>query len=55
MFMTWLKKPTSLLIGFYLMADLTLLSAKFKIEPNALLLESFDFYLFLKLLSPQPF
>nr|AYC64085.1 hypothetical protein [Johnson-sea-linkia profunda] len=49
----WLKKPQSLLLGFYLMADLTILSTQFQIAPKQFEWKVFDFYLFFKLLSPQ--
>lgn len=52
-FFEWLKKPTSLLVGFYLMADLTILSTQFQIAPKEFEWKVFDFYLFFKFLSPQ--
>lgn len=53
LFISWLSKPNSLLLGYYLMADLPILATAFNILPDTFEHKVFDFYLFFKLLNPQ--
>lgn len=53
LFMSWLSKPNSLLLGYYLMADLPILATTFNILPETFEHKVFDFYLFFRFLSPQ--
>lgn len=55
LFFAWLSKPNSLILGFFLMADLPILSTTFSFSPGCFDHKVFDFFLFFKLLNPQLF
>lgn len=55
LFLAWLIKPHSLLLGFDLLADLSILVTNLfpNIHKNLFLLKVFDFYVFFRLLHPN--